>query len=109
MKRKSSSHSAAHQEAKEATKAPSTWPLYAFISTVSAACYANGLSGDFVHDDIPAVAGNRDVAGDRPISDILVNDFWGTPMAHADSHKSYRPLTTITFRYDKFLQNKWNS
>nr|CAI5852735.1 unnamed protein product [Callosobruchus analis] len=98
MKRKPSSHPSTSQESKDATKTPSTWPLYAFISTVSAACYANGLSGDFVHDDIPAVAGNRDVAGDRPIAEILVNDFWGTPMAHADSHKSYRPLTTITFR-----------
>ena len=29
---------------------------------------------------------------------FLANDFWGTSMADPHSHKSYRPLTVLTFR-----------
>lgn len=29
---------------------------------------------------------------------MWTNDFWGTPMSSTDSHKSYRPLTVLTFR-----------
>lgn len=79
-------------------KEPSTWPLYSLVGTVAIGCYLNGLSGDFVHDDIPAVTMNKDVLAINPISHVFKNDFWGTPMADLASHKSYRPLTTLTFR-----------
>lgn len=71
---------------------------YMLISSVAIACYLNGIHGDFVHDDIPAIILNRDVTGANKISKSFLNDFWGTPMDDANSHKSYRPLTTITFR-----------
>ena len=31
---------------------------------------------------------------------MLTNDFWGTPMVHPGSHKSWRPLTVASFRVD---------
>ena len=66
---------------------------------VSFVCYANGLKGDFVHDDIPAVLRNSDVNGESScVLSILRNDFWGTPLKSQRSHKSYRPLTTLLFR-----------
>lgn len=71
---------------------------YMLISSVAIACYLNGINGDFVHDDIPAIILNRDVTGSNKLSKSFLNDFWGTPMDDANSHKSYRPLTTITFR-----------
>lgn len=74
------------------------WPIYSVVSTVAIACYLNGITGDFVHDDIPAVTLNKDVLIRNPISYIFKNDFWGTPMADPSSHKSYRPLTVLTFR-----------
>lgn len=74
------------------------WRIYAIVSVVAIAVYVNGLSGDFVHDDIPAITMNKDVLGLSPISNVFKNDFWGTPMADISSHKSYRPLTTLTFR-----------
>lgn len=79
-------------------KQPSIWPLYSLVGTVAIGCYLNGLSGDFVHDDVPAVTMNKDVLAINPISHVFKNDFWGTPMADLSSHKSYRPLTTLTFR-----------
>lgn len=79
------------------------WPevavtVYVTVAAAVAACYWNGLSGDFVHDDIPAVAMNADVLGTGPLAHVVTNDFWGTPMSDPNSHKSYRPLTTLTFR-----------
>ena len=29
---------------------------------------------------------------------VFLHDFWGTPMSKEQSHKSYRPLTVLTFR-----------
>lgn len=77
---------------------PSTWPMYGVVGTLAVACYLNGIEGDFVHDDIPAVTLNRDVLAQNPVKSVFENDFWGTPMADEDSHKSYRPLTVLTFR-----------
>lgn len=72
--------------------------IYVLVSVIAVACYVNGLAGDFVHDDIPAITINKDVLGTSPISSVFKNDFWGTPMADINSHKSYRPLTIISFR-----------
>ncbi|KAH0808214.1 hypothetical protein GEV33_014577 [Tenebrio molitor] len=82
----------------EGKKGPSSWPMYSLVGTVAVACYLNGLNGDFVHDDIPAVTLNKDVLALNPFSHSFKNDFWGTPMADLASHKSYRPLTILTFR-----------
>ncbi|XP_046394528.1 protein O-mannosyl-transferase TMTC1-like [Ischnura elegans] len=72
--------------------------LYGAVAIVALGCYINGLGGDFVHDDIPAIVQNKDVLGQSHVTDLLRNDFWGTDMADAASHKSYRPLTVLTFR-----------
>lgn len=77
---------------------PSLWSIYSLISTVAIGCYLNGLNGDFVHDDIPAVTLNKDVLAVNALKHVFRNDFWGTPMSDLASHKSYRPLTTLTFR-----------
>ena len=45
-----------------------------------------------------AILSNSDLRADSPWSDLLVNDFWGTPLHHSGSHKSYRPICVATFR-----------
>lgn len=74
------------------------WRIYLFIAVIAIGCYLNGIHGDFVHDDIPAITLNKDVLGATPITHVFRNDFWGTPMSDINSHKSYRPLTTLSFR-----------
>ena len=74
------------------------WRVYFFVGLIAILCYVNGIQGDFVHDDIPAITMNKDVLGVNPVSQLFKNDFWGTPMSDVNSHKSYRPLTTLTFR-----------
>jgi tetratricopeptide (TPR) repeat protein len=45
-----------------------------------------------------AIMSNEDVHGMTPLSNLLVHDFWGQNITLADSHKSYRPFTVLTYR-----------
>ena len=61
------------------------------------------LEGELVHDDIVAIVRNPDVVNSKPgvwvdWYSLWTNDFWGTPMSSPESHKSFRPLTILTFR-----------
>lgn len=70
---------------------------------LSVACYLNGLGGELVHDDVFALRDNQDLRPSTPISQLLADDFWGEPMTSPTSHKSYRPLTVLTFRLNYAL------
>lgn len=50
-----------------------------------------------------AIMTNRDVHGVTPLSDLLVHDFWGQNITLSDSHKSYRPITVLTYRWNYAL------
>jgi hypothetical protein len=71
------------------------------------ALYANSLAGDFVFDDHSAIQVNPDVRTNTPLSSVFKNDFWGLPLSHAESHKSYRPLTVLSFRLNHHLHGLW--
>lgn len=71
---------------------------YGVIALTSIACYLNSLEYDLVHDDVFAIKENLDIRSETPLRNILSNDFWGKPMSSNRSHKSYRPLCTLTFR-----------
>ncbi|XP_071036207.1 protein O-mannosyl-transferase Tmtc3 [Parasteatoda tepidariorum] len=68
------------------------------LAALVAVCYSNSLNCGFAYDDIAAVKENRDVRLHTPITNVFMNDFWGTPLRKEGSHKSYRPLTVLTFR-----------
>ena len=73
-------------------------PLIAFAALSSLALYGNTCENEFVYDDLVAVVQNPDVRGERSISDLFRNDFWGARLASSGSHKSYRPITTLAYR-----------
>ncbi|ERE88109.1 transmembrane and TPR repeat-containing protein 3 [Cricetulus griseus] len=73
------------------------------IVGVVAACYWNSLFCGFVFDDVSAILDNKDLHPSTPIKTLFQNDFWGTPMSEERSHKSYRPLTVLTFRLNYLL------
>ncbi|GFT01141.1 protein O-mannosyl-transferase TMTC4 [Nephila pilipes] len=77
----------------------SSWIIF-FISII---CYGNSINGEFVFDDSEAVINNSDLKPETPLSNIFKNDFWGTKLTHNSSHKSYRPLTVLTFRLNYFV------
>ena len=51
----------------------------------------------------PAVVSNPLVTGSAPLSSLITSDFWGVPLSHTGSHKSYRPLTSLSFKLDWLL------
>ncbi|KRT83914.1 Anaphase-promoting complex subunit 3 protein [Oryctes borbonicus] len=66
-------------------------------------CYHNSCYCGFVFDDISAIKDNRDLRPHTPLVNVFFNDFWGTPMYKEQSHKSYRPLCVLTFRWNYLL------
>jgi len=62
--------------------------------------FYNTLSADFVYDDSRAILQNDDLLATAPLTNLFTNDFWGTPLSHSGSHKSYRPLCSITFKFN---------
>jgi protein O-mannosyl-transferase len=44
---------------------------------------------------------NQDVVGTAPLQNVFVNDYWGRPMNSESSHKSWRPLSVLSFRWLK--------
>ncbi|CAN0340036.1 unnamed protein product, partial [Ectocarpus sp. 12 AP-2014] len=82
------------------------WLSSAALFIVSFGLHHETLLGGFVWDDRPAVVGNQDVWAESSWGDIWRHDFWGQQIAHAESHKSFRPLTTVTFKLNNFLAQK---
>ncbi len=72
--------------------------VYTSLFLICTAVYWNSLSCQFVFDDITAIVENRDLRPHVPLRNLWANDFWGTPMIKEQSHKSYRPLTVLSFR-----------
>ena len=67
-------------------------------AAIAAAAYVSSVPCDFVFDDTLAIVDNADVRPGSDLRAILRNDFWGKAITAEDSHKSYRPLTILTFR-----------
>uniref|UniRef100_A0A0N5AA37 dolichyl-phosphate-mannose--protein mannosyltransferase n=1 Tax=Syphacia muris TaxID=451379 RepID=A0A0N5AA37_9BILA len=65
-----------------------------FLSTV---CYCNSIDGSFVFDDLPAILTNPVIRQFKNITNFFIHDFWGHPISQSLSHKSFRPLTSLTF------------
>ena len=78
-------------------------PFSLLIIALLSLCCAVSYNGEFVFDDSEAIVNNEDVQT-TPLKDIFTNDFWGTKLNHKHSHKSYRPLTILTFRLHFWLR-----
>ncbi|KAF8356819.1 hypothetical protein PRIPAC_91814, partial [Pristionchus pacificus] len=104
MRRKSSPTFGKQQKAgaPQPHHTPAGFPVadYFAVALTAAAVFANSLNGDFVYDDHQAIVTNPDVVSP---SFSLTNDFWGGPISSKGSHKSWRPLTTLSFRANYLL------
>ena len=74
-----------------------------FLFLMCVFIFWNSLYCDFVFDDVTAIKENKDLRPHIPIKNLFYNDFWGTPMIKEQSHKSYRPLTVLTFRINYLI------
>ncbi|XP_037086631.1 protein O-mannosyl-transferase TMTC2-like isoform X2 [Pollicipes pollicipes] len=77
---------------------PSMAPLAVISSVLAFLLYYNTLDADFAYDDSRAIKTNPDILPSTPLTSLLLDDFWGTPLSHSGSHKSYRPVTVLSFR-----------
>lgn len=68
------------------------------VFVVSVLSFAVSYDGDFIFDDSEAIIGNDDLKPETPLSNLFINDFWGNKLDSKTSHKSYRPLTVLSFR-----------
>uniref|UniRef100_A0A3B4ZNR6 dolichyl-phosphate-mannose--protein mannosyltransferase n=1 Tax=Stegastes partitus TaxID=144197 RepID=A0A3B4ZNR6_9TELE len=68
------------------------------VALVALLCFINSYDGEFVFDDSEAIVNNKDLRPTTPLNNIWSNDFWGSNLSSNSSHKSYRPLTVLTFR-----------
>lgn len=50
-----------------------------------------------------AIQKNQDLLPQTPLINIFYDDFWGTPLTHSGSHKSYRPICVLSFRLNYLL------
>ncbi|KAK5646823.1 hypothetical protein RI129_005287 [Pyrocoelia pectoralis] len=82
---------------------------YFTIGTIALCCYLNTLLGTFVFDDTEAVVKNKDVTHATPILNIFKNDFWGTDITSNLSHKSYRPLAILSYRFNVLISSELNA
>ena len=65
--------------------------------------YINSLNGQLVFDDHRAIISNEDLDSNKTtLQDLFQHDFWGGHMNRVESHKSYRPLTVLTYRLFNF-------
>jgi protein O-mannosyl-transferase len=79
---------------------PSVWIA---LAAVVAYWDERALKGNWVYDDAGSVLKNVVVNGEVPWKDVFTRDFWGTSMKEMTSHKSFRPITTITFKLNWIL------
>ncbi|XP_059541033.1 protein O-mannosyl-transferase TMTC4 isoform X2 [Myotis daubentonii] len=73
------------------------------VGLVSLVCFARSYDGEFVFDDSEAIVNNKDLRAETPLGDLWHHDFWGSRLSSNTSHKSYRPLTVLTFRINYYL------
>mmetsp|Transcript_22335 Transcript_22335/g.88665 ORF Transcript_22335/g.88665 Transcript_22335/m.88665 type:complete len:799 (+) Transcript_22335:112-2508(+) len=77
------------------------------LAMVSGVLHANTLFNSVVWDDRAALTLNADVSALGSLSTLWWHDYWGQPMNAVDSHKSWRPLATLTFRWN-FLMHGYH-
>ncbi|XP_042189731.1 protein O-mannosyl-transferase TMTC4 isoform X3 [Callorhinchus milii] len=73
------------------------------VGLLALLCFGCSYDGDFVFDDSEAIINNKDIRSETPLNNLWEHDFWGTKLASNTSHKSYRPLTVLTFRLNHLM------
>lgn len=68
---------------------------------------SRALNGNWVYDDAGSVLKNVVVNGQVPWREAFVRDYWGIEMKTAQSHKSFRPLTTLSLKLNYMIGDKY--
>jgi hypothetical protein len=85
-------------------KRPSFWTA---LIAIVAYWDARALNGGYVYDDAGSVIKNVVVNGAVDWKEAFTRDFWGQEMKEARSHKSFRPITTLTLKLNFLYEDKY--
>ncbi|KAI8130415.1 Transmembrane and TPR repeat-containing protein [Lucilia cuprina] len=79
----------------------STIGSFLLLCSLCYLCYGHALHGTFVFDDTVAIKRNKAI-NQLPtnLTAIFTSDFWGSSITDDESHKSYRPLTSLMFHLE---------
>ena len=83
--------------------------FWSFLVALLCVLFSNSLHNDFAFDDFFAIVDNADAVGNSGWSNLLKNDYWGQNISQETSHKSYRPVTIISFRLNYYLHEYLNT
>ena len=72
-------------------------------AAVAVLVYLDTLDCELCYDDNEGIIKNEDLRPNSSWTQLIWNDFWGTPMHLEGSHKSYRPLCVATFRLNYLI------
>jgi Domain of unknown function (DUF1736) len=87
-------------------RAPSFWTA---LVAVTAYVDPRALNGGYVYDDAGSVIKNVVVNGMVDWREAFTRDYWGIEMKEAQSHKSFRPVTTLTLRANYLLAERFKA
>jgi len=73
------------------------------VFTLAIAWFLISYDASFVFDDSEAILNIKDLQPEMPLLVLFHHDFCGLKLASHTSHKSYRPLTVLTFRLNYYL------
>ena len=77
-----------------------TAALYALLVALCVTAFYPSIFHEFTFDDHLAIESNPDVNGaNSDVHSLWLHDIWGKDLAAQDSHRSYRPLLIMIFRY----------
>ncbi|XP_045530066.1 protein O-mannosyl-transferase TMTC4 [Pieris brassicae] len=76
--------------------------IFVFLAGIP---YFLSLDGEFVFDDTEAILKNNDVTS-VSWSEPFNHDFWGSQIDSSLSHKSYRPLTILSFKLNYLINRR---
>ena len=79
------------------------WMIVIIVTTSLA--YRNTYHNQFAYDDMFAIVNNADADHSSEFSNLLYNDFWGQDITSESSHKSYRPISVLSFKLNSILHH----
>jgi len=82
------------------------WKINCLVLFLAVIIRVHTLWGSFIWDDRAAILLNEDVKPSKPFTSLFFHDFWGQNIRAIDSHKSYRPITTLTYRINWILHGE---
>ena len=78
--------------------------LYLLIPFIAALpFFLSSTYSEWYIDELFAITRNEDARGETPIWRVFLHDFWGNNLFNGWTHKSYRPLVTLSYWFQFHL------